>query len=81
MEHFDAVLTEHRGYTDGANVAYFGFPQLHYCQVKLVVNKLRRMGENPLVVLPRKYTYKSFKLSHSDQTQYLPEKDYSVLQQ
>lgn len=82
-ENFNAILTEPRGYVyaDGANVAYFGFPHLHYCQVKLVVDKLRRMGENPLVVLPEKYTYGRFKLSHGEQVQYLSEKDCGVLQE
>jgi hypothetical protein len=65
---------------DGANVAYYGFPELHYSQVKLVVDELKRMGETPLVVLPKKYTYRTFMLSHSGKSQTLGDRDFEVLQ-
>lgn len=64
---------------DGANVAYFGFPDLHYSQVKLVVDELRRIGENPLVVLPKKYTYPTFMLSTTSNAQILTDRDASVI--
>ena len=64
---------------DGANVAYFGFPELHYSQVKLVVDELRRIGENPLVVLPKKYTYPTFMLSSTSNSQKLTDRDMGVI--
>jgi hypothetical protein len=66
-------------YTDGANVAYFGFPELHYSQVKLVVDELKRMGEKPLVVLPKKYTHRTFMLSSTGKSQTLHDRDYNII--
>lgn len=60
-------------------MAYFGFPDLHYSQVKLVVDELRRIGENPLVVLPKKYTYPSFLLSTTPNSQTLTDRDVGVI--
>lgn len=65
---------------DGANVAYYGYPELHYSQLKVVVDELKRMGEKPLVVLPKKYTYPAFMLSHSGRTQNLGNRDLDLLQ-
>jgi hypothetical protein len=48
---------------DGPNVAYFGNPELHYSQVQLVVDELKKMGETPLVTMPSKYVAKRFQLS------------------
>ena len=60
-------------------MAYFGFPELHYSQVKLVVEELRRNGENPLVVLPKKYTYPTFMLSSTPNSQKLTDRDMDVI--
>jgi len=60
-------------------VAYFGFPDLHYSQVKLVVDELRGLGENPLVIVPKKYTYPGFMLSSTTNYQKLSEKDLRVI--
>ena len=45
---------------DGANVAYYGHSNVHYSSLKKVVEKLESMGERPLVVMPEKYTSKSW---------------------
>jgi len=45
---------------DGANVAYYGHSNVHYSSLKKIVEKLESMGERPLVVMPEKYTSKSF---------------------
>jgi len=45
---------------DGANVAYYGHSNVHYSSLKKVVEKLESMGERPLVVMPEKYTSKTF---------------------
>jgi len=45
---------------DGANVAYYGRSNVHYSSLKKVVEKLESMGERPLVVMPEKYTSKSW---------------------
>lgn len=65
---------------DGANVAYFGSPELHYSQVKRVVDELKLMGENPLVILPKKYTQRTFMLSHNRKLQTLRDRDYNVIE-
>ena len=40
---------------DGANVGYYGHSRIHYSSVMIMVEKLERMGERPLVVMPEKY--------------------------
>eukprot|EP00536_Pseudo-nitzschia_multiseries_P012511 jgi/Psemu1/244626/estExt_Genewise1.C_4820012 len=49
---------------DGPNVAYYmqNFQQgtFNYHQIKFVTDALENMGENVLVVMPKKYTYDSF---------------------
>eukprot|EP00586_Coscinodiscus_wailesii_P006062 CAMPEP_0172489592 /NCGR_PEP_ID=MMETSP1066-20121228/19702_1 /TAXON_ID=671091 /ORGANISM="Coscinodiscus wailesii, Strain CCMP2513" /LENGTH=932 /DNA_ID=CAMNT_0013257569 /DNA_START=581 /DNA_END=3379 /DNA_ORIENTATION=+ len=49
---------------DGANVAYFGqnFDQgkFNYHQINFLVKTLQERNENPLVVIPHKYTQKTF---------------------
>jgi hypothetical protein len=77
---FGLVLTLNNVVVDGANVAYYGFPELHYCQVKLVVDELKRMGEKPLVVLPKKYTHRTFMLSHSGKWQTLTDREFEVIE-
>lgn len=64
---------------DGANVAYFGFATMHFSQVKRVVDELKRMGENPLVILPKKYTNRKFLLSRRRHLQTLDDRDYAVI--
>jgi Zc3h12a-like Ribonuclease NYN domain len=55
-------------FIDGANVAYFhqNFEDGRFCfhQVKFLVDFLERSGENPLVVLPNKYSANVFNVSH-----------------
>ena len=52
---------------DGANVAYnhqnTEQGRFSYHQIQFMVDFLERMGENPLVILPQKYSYKSFYIS------------------
>ena len=47
---------------DGANIAYFGWGRINVHQLKYMVNALERQGEYPLVVFPKKYTFKKFHL-------------------
>jgi hypothetical protein len=53
---------------DGANVGYyhqnFEDGRFSYQQVLFMVDFLERLGENPLVVLPNKYSYNIFNVSH-----------------
>ena len=58
---------------DGANVAYFGQGNVRYSQVMHVVKELERMGERPLVIMPRKYVNSSFKLGDGVIQQLTPE--------
>lgn len=55
-----SFLLAFRRKTDGANVAYYGHSNVHYSSLKKVVEKLESMGERPLVVMPEKYTSKSW---------------------
>jgi hypothetical protein len=57
---------------DGPNVAYymqnFETGRFSYHQIKFVIDSLEKMGERPLVILPRKYTLDFFSVtvgSHS----------------
>jgi len=56
---------------DGPNIAYYmqNFQQgtFNYHQIKFVVDALEDMGENVLVVLPKKYTYNQFSLQKATQ--------------
>jgi len=45
---------------DGANVAFYGQGVVNHHQVQLIVEALEKMGENPLVILPEKYTTPKF---------------------
>lgn len=45
-------------------MAYFGQGTVRYSQVLQVVNELEKMGERPLVIMPRKYVNPSFRLGH-----------------
>ena len=57
---------------DGPNIAYYmqNFQQgtFNFHQIKFVVDALENMGENVLVVLPKKYTYDRFSLHKATQT-------------
>ena len=57
---------------DGPNIAYYmqNFEQgtFNYHQIKFVVDALEDMGENVLVVLPKKYTYDSFPIRKGTHT-------------
>jgi len=56
---------EGRPYTaivDGANVAYFGWGKVNIHQLNLMVEALKKQGEDPLVVFPQKYTRRKFHL-------------------
>lgn len=52
---------------DGANAAYYmqNFDQgsFNFYQIQFVVDALIKMKENPLVVLPYKYGFDSFKIN------------------
>jgi pentatricopeptide repeat protein len=81
---FSTWLTEREGepYTaivDGPNVAYAGHGDVHYSQIKLVVDELERMGERPLVVMPTKYIASRFFLSSLETTQSLSDKDIGIM--
>ena len=73
--------TPYTAIIDGANVAYFGHGDVHFSQVQHVVSKLEAMGETPLVVMPKKYTQKSFWLQSLSFTQKLTDRDLGVLDQ
>lgn len=65
LEKFSNWLATRRGepYTaivDGANVAFFRCKFFDYKQIQCIVDELESKGERPLVILPRKYTQKSF---------------------
>jgi hypothetical protein len=47
---------------DGANVAYFGWGRINVHQLMNMVNALEEQGEYPLVVFPKKYTWRKFHL-------------------
>lgn len=57
---------------DGANVAYYmqNFNQgsFNYHQIQFMVDALKKMNENPLVILPFKYCSKSFWISSTTST-------------
>eukprot|EP00977_Amphora_coffeiformis_P024453 scaffold15910_cov193-Amphora_coffeaeformis.AAC.7 len=58
---------------DGPNVAYFmqNFEtgRFSYHQIKFVIDELERVGERPLVILPRKYTFDFFTVSVGAQSE------------
>lgn len=47
-------------FIDGPNVAYYGHGTIHYSQVLAIYDKLERMGERPLIIMPEKYTARKF---------------------
>ncbi|CAB9497638.1 expressed unknown protein [Seminavis robusta] len=59
-------------FVDGANVAYFGQGTVRYSQVQKVVAELERLGENPLVIMPRKYVNSSFRRAQGAYQQLKP---------
>ncbi|KAL7569176.1 hypothetical protein ACA910_017002 [Epithemia clementina (nom. ined.)] len=66
-------------FVDGANVAHFGSGMVQYSQVKLMVDELVRLGENPMVIMPYKYTIKKFYLRHLGVVQELKKKDIQAI--
>lgn len=70
--------------TDGPNVGYYfqNFDQgtFNFHQIQFIVDALESMGENVLVILPKKYTQKSFMLTNSTgrRRQYLSEKELEI---
>lgn len=77
---------------DGANIAYYGQNfqngNFNYHQIKYVVDALEEKGENVLVVIPWKYTNKSFYLSSMNYVDskkkrnmyHLSEEEFQILQ-
>lgn len=65
-------------FQDGPNVAYFGHGTIHYSQVLCVVKQLELMNENPLVVMPKKYTTHKFRVNYGS-TQELSDRDVAAL--
>jgi hypothetical protein len=53
--------------------------EFHYSQVQSVVKELERMGEKPLVTMPRKYVESSFKLRYGGR-QYFSKEDIQVIE-
>ena len=76
----ERVSDPYTAIVDGPNVAYFGHGDVHYSQVKLVVEELERMGEKPLVIMPQKYVAPSFRLSVGA-LQELSEREQEVVDQ
>lgn len=66
-------------FVDGANVAHFGSGVVQYSQVKLMVDELLRLGENPVVIMPEKYATRKFYLRHLDTVQELKDKDMEII--
>ena len=67
-------------FIDGANVAYFGHPNVHYSQIRLVVDELEKIGETPLVIMPEKYVSQKFRLSYG-YIQELSPKEVEIMQE
>ena len=67
-------------FTDGANVAYYGDGRIHYSSLKVVVETLVGMGENPLVVMPSKYVQQAFYINSKNAWQNLSERDIEVIE-
>jgi hypothetical protein len=83
---FYAWLDQRQGrpftiFVDGANVGYYhqNFEDGRFCyhQLKFVVDELERLGENPLVVLPYKYSWNIFNVSQGAPGSY--QRDKQVL--
>ena len=72
---------------DGANAAYFGqnfdSGRFNYHQIMFLVHTLEKMNENPLVVVPFKYTMNYFTSNSGPETkrQYLTVKEKQVLKE
>ena len=67
---------------DGPNIAYymqnFQDGTFNFHQIKFVVDALENMGENVLVVLPKKYTYDRFSIPTQTVTQMLSPKEKDI---
>ena len=59
-------------------MAYFGQGTVKYSQIVKVVEELEKMGERPLVIMPRKYVNASFRLANGS-TQKLAHRDLEAI--
>jgi hypothetical protein len=66
-------------FVDGPNVGYFGHGDVHYSQIRLVVEQLESMGEKPLVIMPQKYASPSFWLAGLGYNQKLSGDEVGIL--
>lgn len=66
-------------FVDGPNVGYFGHGDVHYSQVRLVVEQLESMGEKPLVIMPQKYAAPSFWLAGLGYNQVLSPDEIGIM--
>lgn len=57
---------------DGANVAYFGHGNVHYSQLKCMVDTLEQKNERPLVIMPKKYVAPKFRVSYGSMQELTP---------
>lgn len=70
---------------DGPNIAYYfqNFDEgtFNFHQIQFVIDALENMGENVLLILPRKYTQKSFMLTKASgkSRQYVSKKEREIL--
>lgn len=83
LKRFADWLQEREGgpftaFVDGANVAYFGQGSVQYSQLLKVVEELEKMGERPLIIMPRKYVNASFKIA-TGAVQKLQPRDLEVI--
>eukprot|EP00980_Cylindrotheca_fusiformis_P001717 scaffold388_cov114-Cylindrotheca_fusiformis.AAC.26 len=66
---FTAIVERLIFVKDGPNIAYymqnFHDGTFNYFQIRFVVDELEKMGENVLVILPKKYTQDSFTITSS----------------
>ena len=93
LEDFLRAMDERRGdpftaIVDGPNVGYymqnFETGRFNFHQIKYVVDSLERLGEHPLVVLPRKYANKSFIAtigSNNGRRQFLTRDEVTIIQE
>jgi len=64
---------------DGPNVLYHGQGEVHFSQLKKVIEKLEEMNEKPLILMPYKYVQSKINLRY-DYVQKLDEKSLEFLE-
>eukprot|EP00934_Nitzschia_sp_Nitz4_P004729 Nitzschia sp. Nitz4//scaffold205_size38804//13404//16468//NITZ4_007642-RA/size38804-augustus-gene-0.50-mRNA-1//1//CDS//3329541507//4719//frame0 len=64
---------------DGANVGYHGGADIQYAQIESMFNSLKEMGENPLVIMPYRYTIPLFKLPSRNMVVQLTDQDMGLV--